>query len=404
MDFKYYWAKLVTIMFVHGVQNKDLHIDTLVGGKNFKTMILSTTPPKGPSRFSEILNGFFPCNLKDKNAVIIYLPTFFLPGIVYLSQIFSAFLLGMLLRVFKKPRIDMIETSRCQVEGMIAAIISSFIKKPILVNYGDPYWLRYKGIKLKLTRFFEKITFKSKYVKAVVTYDPMVRDHIRREYPWLNVFFIPFGYDKKILLPPSEEEIRKIKALVKGKRMVLYAGSMDEIIHKVSIILDAAKIVIERIPDVVFVMIGDAGDLPYKVEQKGLTSVFLFLGKLPKNEVWKWMHISDVCLQVTIEWCTGLKVSEYMACGKAMISVSGFYNMYKDFLLNDVNCKLVPLDHKKLAEAIIELLNDEDKRKKFGANAFETIRPYALEYVGLLHNNIRNSILKLYTNHSGRSK
>lgn len=128
MDFKYYWAKLVTIMFVHGVRNKDLHIDTLVGGKNFKTMILSTTPPKGPSRFSEILNGFFPCNLKDKNAVIIYLPTFFLPGIVYLSQIFSAFLLGMLLRVFKKPRIDMIETSRCQVEGMIAAIISSFIK------------------------------------------------------------------------------------------------------------------------------------------------------------------------------------------------------------------------------------------------------------------------------------
>lgn len=49
-------------------------------------------------------------------------------------------------------------------------------------------------------------------------------------------------------------------------------------------------------------MIGDAGDLPYKVEQKGLASAFLFLGKLPKNEVWKWMHISDVCLQVTVEW------------------------------------------------------------------------------------------------------
>lgn len=91
---------------------------------------------------------------------------------------------------------------------------------------------------------------------------------------------------------------------------------------------------------------------------------------------------------------TGLKVSEYMTCGKAMISASGFYNMYKDFLLNDINCKLVPLDHKKLAEAIIDLLSNENKWKKFGANAFETIRPYT-RYLNYLRTilNVRSKLM-----------
>lgn len=116
-------------MFVHGVRDKDFpHVNVLVGGKGFRTIILSTTPPKGPSRFSEILGGLFPRNLKGKDVALVYLPALFLPGIGYFSQIFSAFFFSVLLGILRKPRVDMIETSRCQVEGMIATIISSFIK------------------------------------------------------------------------------------------------------------------------------------------------------------------------------------------------------------------------------------------------------------------------------------
>jgi glycosyltransferase involved in cell wall biosynthesis len=129
-------------------------------------------------------------------------------------------------------------------------------------------------------------------------------------------------------------------------------------------------------------MIGDGPDvarLKHLATDLGLRESVEFVGLVPHKDVPRWLSESDTCVHVANDMCTATKVTEYMAARKPVVIAASWWNKYRQFLENGVNCVLVPLDAEKLAAAISHLLEDSLKAEQMAENGFKTMSLWTLK-------------------------
>ena len=135
------------------------------------------------------------------------------------------------------------------------------------------------------------------------------------------------------------------------------------------------------LPEMKFYLLGSGNNVyaPLRDEMKaaireyGLESVCRMLPWLPHREALGYLKYARLYLTTSLYEGLPIAVLEAMAFGKAVIASDVVGN--RDCVQDGVNGLLIPMDSSSFADAVCELLEDDERRSRMGRNArklFET--------------------------------
>jgi glycosyltransferase involved in cell wall biosynthesis len=251
--------------------------------------------------------------------------------------------------------------------------IKSKFKIPLILDLADMYsFIRPKYILNKSFKEADKIIVITNYLK---------QDLISKNIPKEKIVHIPNGVDLELFHPNYDQhEIQMIKKKFNSKKIVLFAGSLQDL----TMIIESAKYVVEKIPDVKYIIIGDHRDPNRRVsvwknivKEKGLENYFDFLGKLPKNEIPKYVAISDVCVdsfpdEPYFAAAHPLKILEYGACKKPILAtnVSETSKLVKH---NEFGLLAEPENFLQYGEFLVKILTNDKISEKLSNNFYKYV-------------------------------
>ncbi len=157
--------------------------------------------------------------------------------------------------------------------------------------------------------------------------------------------------------------------------IVMFVGGFQRW-HGLDKLLEALALVTKILPEVRLVLVGDGPARPFveeNIHRLDLEKFVTITGFLPHARIPQLLAVADVVAvpypKLPQEmWFSPLKLYEYMAAGKAIVASSA--GQIKNVVRHDENGLLVtPGDVTELAEACLNLLQNEADRMRLGANA-----------------------------------
>jgi hypothetical protein len=316
-----------------------------------------------PHRFDiEGVTWFFPPVLRTGSTRGI------LKALEGLLAIGSTLVFGAILLLTCESSVDLIYSSTAQAQGFIGSFLSTALRKRLVANYGDPAFIRDTGLVRAFEKLLETVTLsKSDHVFAV---DPVIVQYVETEYG-KNVTFLPNGYDSKLFRKAID-----YKASRSGKKIIVFVGKLDLSIYRLDVLLNALSLLRDKAAlSVMLRLIGKGPDmtrLKSLATDLGVRESVQFLGAVPHGDVPRWLATSDICVHITNDMCTGIKVAEYMAAKRPVVIAAPWWNKYRRFLGNGVNCVMVPLDAERLADGIAHLLTHPRVAEHIAATGYKT--------------------------------
>ena len=174
-------------------------------------------------------------------------------------------------------------------------------------------------------------------------------------------------------------EIRSKYDLKEGP-IILSLGHLHEIRNRKELI-EAMPEVLKRFPTAKLLIVGDVGtDTAEKLASKlRVRESVIFTGAVPHSQVLAYFEIADI----EAHWfeqsnpqnkTLGIATLEAMGAGKAVVGTADEDVYGKDVLRNGENVIIVDLKFPAaIAQTIIEILADADKRQRIGKQACQTI-------------------------------
>ena len=253
------------------------------------------------------------------------------------------------------------------------------LKKPYAKNR------LFRGLIIKLLKFVLKFNLKNANAIIAVT-EGIKEGLIQLGIDDKKIYVISNGVNTDLFKPVEDRynyiisQIRQMLEIEEHEKVVTFVGIFTWW-QGIEYLIKAAPLILEKVPETKFLMVGD-GEMREEwesmVSEKKLEDNFIFTGRVPYEEVPKYINASDVCVAPFIKernertGLSPLKLYEYLACGKPVVGsdVEGV----GDFLVRynaGITVKLE--DFSELANAIIKLLKDEKLREERGR--------YGREYV-----------------------
>lgn len=239
-------------------------------------------------------------------------------------------------------------------------------------NLGRPF------SKFFLKRWFRKLDGKIAVSKPAMEF---AHGHFPGYY---NI--IPNGVDLEHFSP----DVAPMEEFKDGKLNILFVGRMEKR-KGLNYLLDAFAQVKKEVPNSRLIAVGPGTRLRRKYEKQvarhGLKDV-VFVGFASYQELPRYYQTADVfCAPATGSESFGIILLEAMALGKPIVAsnIEGYASVISD----GVDGVLVPpRDSQSLAQALIDLLNDEPRRREMGANGrtkalgygWESIARHILDY------------------------
>lgn len=196
-----------------------------------------------------------------------------------------------------------------------------------------------------------------------------------------RITVIPNGVDTRVFYPIKDPEIlqdlRARLGIQKGAPVVFFAGNLAPW-QGLDRLLASAPTVLKHVPRVRFLIVGDGtlrGQLQTRIRTMKLEKHVIMTGMVPHDQIPRYVSLADVCVSPKRNYPTGLsplKVYEYMACGKAVVSsrVAGL-----DFIgERETGILVEPENPQALAQGIVALLLDPQERARMGRNGAELAR------------------------------
>ncbi len=207
--------------------------------------------------------------------------------------------------------------------------------------------------------------------RIVTTIPTLIPEKFRKK-----VFLTEWGFNDASFFPMSRQEARKQLHLASNKKIVLFTGASGPW-HGLQDLLRAVPSVCERVPDVLFLLVG-------KIDKPDILDVSKKLGGrvriIPPQEYRKmvlFLNAADVLVapfnpekfpalkKYGFYW-SPLKIFEYMAVAKPVVSTTAVDRIIangREGLLAE------PGNDESLANAIVFMLKNPEKAKKMGERA-----------------------------------
>ncbi len=183
-----------------------------------------------------------------------------------------------------------------------------------------------------------------------------------------NIFVLPIGVDTSIFHPMEADSHEGIIVGFHGAFIPLQG--MDKIIETARVLAQESGILFD------LVGMGPEYKKTTKLASRyGLENV-QFRGWIEYSEINPIINAFDICLgifgnSIKTDLVIPNKVYEYAALNKCIISKDTVG--IREIFTPDVDIKLTPADPEKMAEAIVELRDNKEKRKAMGDAAYQLI-------------------------------
>jgi len=312
----------------------------------------------------------------DAKVIIHPIPVVNLPLLRWIIfEIFSFFSLITNVLKFRPDHLYFRETS-----SFIPIVVSKLCHIPLTIEVNG--WvleeLRQTGYshwKIEYMRLNQRINFG--YCDRIIPVSQGLKNLICANYPVKAAKIIPVanGTDPNIFRPIPKSAVLARTSLP-DTPTVGFIGSCYHY-HGVQYLIKAAPFVLNKIPDVRFVVAGDGAQLEeWKILSHDLkvNNTFTFTGKVTFNLAPYYINSFDICVSPwDIEFFSKIsgspmKLFDYFACGKAVVSsaispVKEIVDSYHCAELIDVH------DSAIFANILCELLQDESRRNELGQKA-----------------------------------
>ncbi len=158
------------------------------------------------------------------------------------------------------------------------------------------------------------------------------------------------------------EEVKR-KRINRRNNLIISTRAFEPL-YNLTCLLFAVPIVIKRIPQAEFILVGDGSQresLENLAEKLGMQNHIRFLGKISHTEVIKYLLSSPVYVSTSLSDSTSMALLEAMACGSfpVVTDIAGNREWIQD---NENGFLVPPNDSQLLAEKIIEALKRERLR------------------------------------------
>ena len=175
----------------------------------------------------------------------------------------------------------------------------------------------------RIMQGFEKFALQSS--DAIIAICPYLKDHVLESGVTRKVFVIENTPQSEEIFP-GEKSTAGAAPEFPGKKVVLYAGTFEHY-QGLDLLLEAARLVASKRPNVLFLLIGGNAKLTkyYRdlSEKLGVTSYVHFVEKIPASEVRDYFEIADVLVSPRKSGTnTPLKIYSYLRSGKPIVATN----------------------------------------------------------------------------------
>ncbi|MBA5775937.1 glycosyltransferase family 4 protein [Stappia sp. F7233] len=225
-----------------------------------------------------------------------------------------------------------------------------------------------RGVLYGLTRFFERLTFRSATV-SIATNESYKEIAVRRGGMAPDDVFVVRSGPKveKLELRAPKPELKKGFAHLVG-----YVGVIGQQ-EGMDLLVEAADHIVRDMgrEDIHFGVVGGGPELPLiqqDVEARGLSRYFTFTGRAPDDLLLDTLNTADVCVnpdRVTPmnDLSTMNKILEYMTLKKPVVQ----FDMREGRVsAGDASLYARRNDPRDMAEKIVELIDDPERRRQMG--------------------------------------
>jgi len=179
-----------------------------------------------------------------------------------------------------------------------------------------------------------------------------------------------------------------------NNQVVVFVGVLTEY-QGLDLLLESIPLVIRDVPTVKFLIIGYPNVEYYreKARQLGVERSVLFTGKIPHEEVPRYLSLADVAVSPKISTTeANLKLFSYMAMGLPTVV---FDNPVNREILGDIGIYAKMGDANSLAAALISILQDQKRARQVGVEGrTKATKEYSWLVVGERLTTIYNSVGK----------
>lgn len=275
-----------------------------------------------------------------------------------------------LVRLLRRIRIPTICTVHSTVETQLASIKRAqmgFLELDSAEKANIALFLP-----LKLCQYFYL-----REIRWFITVSDFIRKKLVKSYKYINekrICTIHHGVNTQRFSPTVKRNPYGFPLQAATGQIVLFTGRF---VAKKGphILVQAIPKVLKHVPDAYFVFAG-AGDFsPYMklLKQENVpASNFLFLGYVDSADMPNLYNLASVYVAPSFEDSLGIRILEAMSCGKAVVAseVGGV----PEIISSGQNGILVPPgESDKLAEEIVNLLKDNNLRRKLAKAGRETV-------------------------------
>jgi glycosyltransferase involved in cell wall biosynthesis len=262
-------------------------------------------------------------------------------------------------REIKNFKPDVLNVHYVMPTGLAGFYAQKFYKIPTVVTFTGrdvpgpdvpvlwKYWHRLIGLNCK------EMTFVSRYCRDVIFGTNFNQGSI-----------IYNGVENHVEASKDQREALRSKLQLVNGENVLFALQRIDYLKRIDVLIRCMSQIIKSKPNTRLIIGGKGPDLQRlkKISKKfGVSDKVHFAGFIPDNELPIYFSIADLFLFHSTYETFGIVLAEAMVHDKAIVSVNN--TAIKEVVDNGATGILVPtLDHEAFTSAVIELLDDSDRR------------------------------------------
>jgi colanic acid biosynthesis glycosyl transferase WcaI len=239
--------------------------------------------------------------------------------------------------------------------------------------------------------------FLYRHADRIVVVTPAFKDYLIRHWsvPKKKISVVENGVETDLFRMDAEaSEVRK-QLRTPGRFLICYIGTMGNA-HGLETLIAAAEELQSSLPSALFLLIGEGAEkerIMKLAAARGLNNVE-FLGQQPREQIPSYVSSADLCLVMLkkselFKTVIPTKLLEYMACERPVIvAVDG--QARKIVEQAEAGVFVEAENAKALAQAIVDLSENPDRRRQMGMNGRRYIvnnfsrEKTARDYIGVL--------------------
>ena len=194
------------------------------------------------------------------------------------------------------------------------------------------------------------------------------------------ISIIPNGIDLSMFkVAKNPGALRKRLGLGADVPIMLTVGRMDPE-KRLDFIVEAFDLIADRVPNAHLVFAGDGGARKHVEEKSNSTRAkdrIHFLGMVNRADLPDILHDANVFLSASTTEVHPISVIEAIASGLPFVAVQD--EAFEGMLEEGQNGYTVPLDVKKYADVLADLLPDRERLQRFSAHSRELSEKYSIE-------------------------